>query len=100
MTGIGALQVLRIFGELWSHKLLTVDTSHSSCRSSVMGLANEHLFVEFREFCGSEGPATRCGELHQSFTDTLACSSVGHAFSEINEDRRQIYRRVRNLAHW
>ena len=53
---------------------------------SVMGLANEHLFVEFRELW-SEGPATRCGDLRQSFTDTLACSSVGQAFSEINEGR-------------
>jgi len=45
------------------------------CRSTtkccrIRGLANRNLFPEFRELW-SAGPVIPCGDMHQSFTDTL-----------------------------
>jgi len=53
----------------------TTDISHTFCRSATKfcifgGLANRNLFSEFRELW-SRGPATPCGDMHQSFTDAL-----------------------------
>jgi len=66
-----------VFGQ---HKFSTADISHTFCRStakfgSVMGLANGHLFPEFRELW-SGGPAMPCGDMHQSFIDALVFSNV------------------------
>ena len=64
------------FGLLFPEaKFSTTDMSHSFCRNatkfcSVMGLDNRNLFPEFRELW-SVGPMIPCGDMHQSFTDTL-----------------------------
>jgi len=60
---------------LRKHNFSIADISHTSCQrmtkfSMVRGLANRHLFPEFRELW-SGGPAIPCGDLHHSFTDAL-----------------------------
>jgi len=56
-------------------KFLTLDISHTSCRSAtkfgtIRGLASQHFFqfFEFDELL-SGGPAIPCGDMHQSFSD-------------------------------
>jgi len=51
------------------------DIAHTSCRSAtkfgrVRGLANWSLFLEFRGLFSGD-PVIPCGDMHQSFTDTL-----------------------------
>ena len=50
-----------------------MDIWHTFCRSttkfgSVRGLANQHLFPEFRELWFA-GPVIPCGDMHQSFAN-------------------------------
>jgi len=58
----------------------TTDISHTSCQNAtkcghVRCVANRNLFPEFRELW-SGSPVTPCGDMHQSFIDTLVTCSA------------------------
>jgi len=68
--------ILMNFGPLFrERKFSTANISDIFCTITkfgmVRGLANQHLFSEFRELWSRRRSAIPCGELHQSFTDAL-----------------------------